>query len=173
MSSDDLVVTPMGCRFRGRLFPCSIGRGGVSTTKREGDGATPVGTHHIVGAAFRADRMAHPFRGRRGAVPMTAIRPGDIWSDDGADPAYNHGLNAPDHPYSHEKMRRADPLYDLILMTDWNWPKAVPGKGSAIFIHQWRKPGHPTEGCVAFDPGVLIWITRNLSARSRLIVKPF
>ena len=32
-------------------------------------------------------------------------------------------------------------MYDLILLTDWNWPHADPGRGSAIFIHQWRRPG--------------------------------
>jgi len=25
----DLVVTPMGLRFQGRVFPCSVGRGGI------------------------------------------------------------------------------------------------------------------------------------------------
>ncbi len=170
MTPKDLVITPMGCRFLGRLIPCTIGRSGVTRDKREGDGATPVGIHRIVGASYRADRVAitcgaAPF-------PVKATRHGDIWSDDNADPAYNHGLHSPNHPWSHERMWRGDPLYDFVLMTDWNWPDAVPGKGSAIFIHRWRKPGHPTEGCVGFDPLTLQWIAGRLTARSRLIVLP-
>jgi hypothetical protein len=39
----DMVLTPMGLRFAGRTFPCSIGRGGIHSDKREGDGATPRG----------------------------------------------------------------------------------------------------------------------------------
>jgi L,D-peptidoglycan transpeptidase YkuD (ErfK/YbiS/YcfS/YnhG family) len=46
MSRIDIVVTRWGARFMGRRFPCAIGRGGITQTKREGDGATPAGTHH-------------------------------------------------------------------------------------------------------------------------------
>lgn len=170
MTPYDLVLTPRGVRFMGRLFPCSVGRGGIRVDKREGDGATPAGTHRIVGGGFRPDRMPHPFSGRRGPFMMRPLRVADIWSDDVADPAYNTALHSASHPYSHEKLFRADHLYNLFLMTDWNWPIAVPGRGSAIFIHSWRRAGYPTEGCVALAPVHLIWITRNLRARSRLIV---
>ncbi|KCV82415.1 hypothetical protein ATO10_08492 [Actibacterium atlanticum] len=172
MTPQDLVVTPTGCRFMGQVFPCTIGRGGITTDKREGDGATPAGTHRIIGAGYRRDRLAHPFGGKRGPFLMRAVRLDDIWSDDVADPAYNRALNASSHPYSHERLFRCDRLYDLFLMTDWNWPDAQPGRGSAIFIHRWRRPGYPTEGCVAFAPAHLLWITQNLTAQSRLIVRP-
>jgi L,D-peptidoglycan transpeptidase YkuD (ErfK/YbiS/YcfS/YnhG family) len=97
------------------------------------------------------------------------IGPGDLWSDDPACPDYNLQVRAP-HCGSHERLSRADRLYDLILLTDWNWPVAKPGRGSAIFLHRWRKPGHPTEGCVAMAPGHLLWLTRKLTQGSRLIV---
>ena len=38
-------LTPAGLWAFGRVLPCSVGRGGVTTAKREGDGATPAGTH--------------------------------------------------------------------------------------------------------------------------------
>ncbi|MDZ4093935.1 MAG: L,D-transpeptidase family protein [Paracoccaceae bacterium] len=167
MSRADIVVTPWGARFMGRPLPCSIGRGGISQHKREGDGATPAGIHRITGLLYRPDRLA------AAALPVWArpIGPADLWSDDVNDPDYNHLIRAP-HGHSHEKLRRADPLYDLILLTDWNWPQAKPGAGSAIFVHQWRKPRHPTAGCVAFAPGTLLWIARQLHPESRLVVKP-
>ena len=51
MKSADLVVTPMGLRFLGRVFPCTVGRGGIvpASVKGEGDGATPAGEHRLVG----------------------------------------------------------------------------------------------------------------------------
>ena len=159
----DMVLTPMGLRFAGRTFPCSIGRGGIRTDKREGDGATPRGIHGIVGMLYRPDRMAQP---ADWAVP---IRPGDLWSDDPAHEDYNLMVRAP-YPYSHEKLRRADPLYDLILITDWNWPRAERGRGSAIFIHQRRRAGYPTEGCVALRRDHLLWIAGRLRHGCRLIV---
>jgi len=118
---EDLILTRLGLRFGGRRYPCTIGRGGISTQKREGDGATPAGTHRIVGLLYRPDRMARP---ADWAVP---ILPGDLWSDDPGQPDYNLMVTRP-YAHSHEVMRRADPLYDLVLVTDWNWPDAVPGR---------------------------------------------
>ena len=163
MTPLDMVVGRWGCRFMGRTFPCSIGKGGISAKKQEGDGATPVGTHRIVGLLFRPDRMRRP---TSWAVP---IGPQDLWSDDIADENYNHMVRAP-YGFSHERLSRADPLYDLVLLTDWNWPYAVKGRGSAIFIHRWRKPGHPTEGCIGLRPRDLAWIAPRIRHSTRLIV---
>lgn len=162
-SAFDMVLTPKGLRFMGRTYPCSIGKGGISDRKREGDGATPRGVHRIVGMLYRPDRIDRPTDWAR------PIGPGDLWSDDPADPEYNMMVRAPYAP-SHETLRRADPLYDLILLTDWNWPFAVSGRGSAIFIHQWRRPLYPTEGCIALRRGDLHRIAPKIRHRTRLIV---
>ena len=163
MTPADLVVTPSGLRFLGRRFPCVVGRGGITASKREGDGATPAGRHRIAGMLYRPDRMAPPVPW---AVP---IGPRDLWSDDPADLDYNLMVRAPYGP-SHERLRRADRLYDLVLVTDWNWPIATPGRGSAIFLHRWRKPRHPTEGCVAMAPAHLLWIAVRIRLGTRIIV---
>ncbi len=164
MTRDDLVLTPVGLRFRGRLIPCTIGRGGLSDHKVEGDGATPIGVHNIVGLLYRPDRMSAP------QAWATPILPGDLWSDDPEDAAYNSLVRAPYH-HSHENLRRADPLYDLVFVTNWNWPDAVPGRGSAIFIHRWRRPGFPTEGCIGLNPSDLLWVAQWIAPRTRLIVQ--
>ncbi|WP_296762931.1 L,D-transpeptidase family protein [Sediminimonas sp.] len=163
MTPCDLVLTPTHLRFMGRRFPCAIGRGGLTGAKREGDGATPLGAHRITGMLYRPDRIAPP---ADWAVP---IRPGDLWSDDPDHADYNLMVRAP-YPHSHECLRRADPLYDLVLLTDWNWPRAVRGAGSAIFIHQWRRPGYPTAGCVALRRDHLRWIAARVTVGTRLIV---
>ncbi|WP_039018530.1 L,D-transpeptidase family protein [Halocynthiibacter namhaensis] len=166
MTPQDLVLTPRGIRFLGRLFPCSIGKGGIKQDKCEGDGATPSGSHAITGGFYRPDRIARP----NSALPITPLRLNDLWSDDVKDPNYNHLVNAAQYVFSHETLRRADPLYDLVLTTSWNWPNASPGKGSAIFIHQWRRPGFGTEGCIAFKRTDLRWIVEHLRPGARLIV---
>lgn len=158
-----MVLTPMGLRFVGRLFPCSIGKGGVATDKREGDGATPSGWHRITGLWYRADRLPRP------APWARPIGPGDLWCDDPTHPAYNHHCRAP-FVASHERLRRADPMYDLVLTTDWNWPHARKGAGSAIFVHQWRRPRHGTQGCLAFARRDLIWIAARARPGTRLLV---
>lgn len=163
MTPDDLVLTPRGVRFQGQLYPCTIGKTGITRNKREGDKATPAGIHRIVGMLYRPDRIPAP-------VPWAMpIGPRDLWSDDGTQGDYNSLVQAP-YPHSHEVLRRADPLYDLVILTDWNWPDAVAGRGSAIFIHQQRRPGYPTEGCVALSRAHLHQIAVRLTRHSRLIV---
>ena len=165
MSAEDIVVTPTGVRFLGRRFPCRIGRGGIveAAEKHEGDGATPRGRHEIVGTLYRPDRMAPP---APWAVPIGAF---DLWSDESGAPDYNHLVRAPYGP-SHERLRRGDPMYDVILLTDWNWPHATPGNGSAIFVHQWRGPGRPTAGCVAFRRADLLWIAQRAMPGTGLVI---
>ncbi|AXI53179.1 hypothetical protein C1J05_00485 [Sulfitobacter sp. JL08] len=164
MTRDDLVLTRQGVRFQGQTYPCTIGKTGLTARKKEGDGTTPRGVHSIVGMLYRPDRMARP------APWAVAIRPGDLWSDDVTAQDYNMMVKAP-HPFSHEILRRADPLYDLVILTNWNWPYAVRGRGSAIFIHQWRRPCYPTEGCIGFRRDHLRRIAARLTLRSRLIVR--
>lgn len=167
MTPRDLVIGRWGARFMGRRFACAIGRSGITRDKHEGDGATPAGVHGFIGLLYRPDRIA------RTALPDWAlpIGPSDLWSDDPRDPEYNLMVRAP-HGFGHERLSRPDPIYDVILLTDWNWPRAIPGEGSAIFLHTWRKPRHPTAGCVAFARADLLWIARRLRHQSRLIVRP-
>ena len=135
----------------------------MTGAKREGDGATPRGIHHITGVLYRPDRIPRP---APWAIP---IRPGDLWSDDPRDPEYNRMVRAP-HGFSHEVLRRADPLYDLVMLSDWNWPDAEPERGSAIFVHRWRALGYPTAGCVGLRPADLSWVAARCLPGTRLVV---
>ena len=159
----DLRLSRRGLWFYGRCFPCTIGRGGVKRAKREGDGATPAGKHRIVGMMYRPDRLSAP-------QPWAEmILPRDLWSDASEASDYNQLVTKP-YAHSHEVMRRADPLYDIVFITDYNYPDARAGQGSAIFLHQWRHPGFPTEGCIALRRDHLIWIANRVSFGAELLV---
>lgn len=84
--------------------------------------------------------------------PDRPARPGagadDGWCDDPADPAYNRPVALP-YPASHEKLWRADAVYDVIVILGHNDAPPVPGRGSAIFMHVARPGFTGTEGCVA------------------------
>lgn len=163
----DLVVTHWGARFLGHNLPVSIGRGGIAQKIGEGDGTTPIGTFNICGIGYRNDRVDF----KAANISQRLIGLNDLWSDDVLDPNYNHRVNAHTYPFSHEKLRRADGLYDAFGILDYNWPDAVAGQGSAIFIHAWRKPRHRTEGCIAFARHDLFWIFSNWQSNSRVIIK--
>lgn len=130
-------------------FPCALGRGGMSPLKREGDGATPIAAMRVVAGWFRPDRLVRP----RSALPLEPITARNGWCDAPADPNYNCPVRLP-YPASHETMLRADRLYDVCLVLDWNLPPFGRKRngGSAIFLHIARPGFPPTEGCIAVAP---------------------
>ena len=151
----------MGGAVPGRQFPCAVGRGGIGAKRWEGDGITPAGAHRIEALLRRPDRMHNPCTTHARSICIAfrsgIVGPNDGWSDDPADPDYNRPVQRP-HRFGHEALRRADPLYDLLAVLDWNRAPAVPGRGSAIFLHVWKAPRHPTAGCIAFRRADLAWI---------------
>lgn len=159
----DLVLAPRGLLAFGRWLPCTRGRAGLTDAKREGDGATPRGAHRLEALLYRPDRLPPP------APWARPIRPGDLWSDDPRDPLYNRPTRSPRR--SHERLCRPDPLYDLVLVLDWNRHPPVPGRGSAIFVHRWRRPGAPTAGCLALAPADLRWLARRVRPGARVWVR--
>ena len=163
MTPSDLVLTRYGVRYLGRTYPCTIGKGSIKSDKREGDGATPRGIHRIVGMLYRPNQISKPNYWAK------SIGPKDLRADDTSDAHYNHLVKRP-YAHSYEKLCRSDPLYDWVTLTDWNWPHAQADKGSAIFIHQFKRAGYPTEGCIAFRLGHLHTITRSITPNTRLIV---
>jgi len=134
--------------------PCVIGKGGpiAATDKREGDGATPIGTWPIRAALLRPGRIGAE---HAPALPWRWIRQDDGWCDDPADAAYNRPVRLP-RATSHEVLAREDQAYDAIVILGHNDAPPVPGLGSAIFFHQWVLGAggapKPTEGCVAVAP---------------------
>ena len=128
----------------GNVLPCSLGRGGITRFKREGDGATPAARMRLVGGFYRAERIARP----PSPIPLRPTRTDDGWADDPTDGRYNRLVRLP-FAKSHETMCRADRLYDIVVVLDWNVSRRSLGRGSAIFFHLTRPDRGPTAGCVA------------------------
>ena len=167
-SDDDLVVHPPGIlQWRGRRFACAIGAGSVRSNKREGDGATPTGRFRLRRVLYRPDRVAPP----RTALPIAPLGPQDGWCDDPGHPLYNQPLRLP-HEASHEELWRADHVYDLIVILGHNDAPAVPGLGSAVFLHVAQPDYAPTAGCVAVAAGDLLTILAGVDRRTWLNVPP-
>ncbi|HEY0265229.1 MAG TPA: L,D-transpeptidase family protein [Rhizomicrobium sp.] len=122
----------------------AIGPGGIAVKGGEGDGITPRGRWPVREIFYRADRIARPDT----ALPLHAIQPDDGWCDAPGDPRYNRLVKLP-YPASAETLWRDDPLYDLVAVLGYNDDPAVPGTGSAIFLHVARAGYLPTHGCVA------------------------
>lgn len=162
----DIVVSPSGvARVGGAAFRCALGRGGVTRMKREGDGATPVGTWPLREVFYRADRILRP----KTVLPLRKLKRSDGWCDAPGDAQYNKPVKLP-YPASAEQLWRADRVYDLIVVVGYNDAPVVSGAGSAIFLHVARADYAATAGCVAFARADLRKILKLTDQRSRLVV---
>lgn len=162
----EITVHPDGSlSWPGGSLRCVLGRGGVRTDKREGDGATPVGRFPLRRVLWRADRLSRPVTG----LPVRAIEPDDGWCDDPADPAYNRPVRRP-YAASHEALWREDGVYDVIVVMGHNDDPVMPGLGSAVFFHVARPDRSPTEGCVALPLDELLRVLADCGPGSGLTV---
>ncbi|MCG7504295.1 L,D-transpeptidase family protein [Mesorhizobium retamae] len=144
------------------VFPCALGRGGISSNKREGDGATPLAAMRILSGYFRNDQFAGA---RRTRLVMMPIGPDLGWCEVPDDRNYNRPVRIP-YGASHERMKRDDRLYDACLVLDWNIAPRRRGRGSAIFFHLSRPGFTPTQGCVAVTAQTMARLLPLLSNRT-------
>jgi len=151
----------------GRWFSCALGRGGVVTAKREGDGGTPAGRFALRELFYRPDRLSRP----ETRLPVRPLRRDDGWCDDPADPLYNRPVRLP-YAASAERMWRADALYDLVAVLGYNDDPPRPGLGSAIFLHLAPPAGRPTAGCIALPLPALTAVLRAVGPGSLVEVRP-
>lgn len=167
----DIVVTAHGpngwptIHWSGGDVRCALGRSGIVSDKREGDGGTPVGCFPLRQVLFRPDRVSPPLS----SLPVRPIDPADGWCDDPADAAYNRPVRLP-YPASHERMWRDDWLYDLVIVVGHNDAPVVPGLGSAIFVHVAKADYPPTAGCVALALADLQTLVAACRLGDRLVI---
>ena len=147
-------------------FRCAIGRGGRRHDKREGDGATPIGSCTMRRLLYRADRLAMP----ETALPVSVIAAADGWCDAPLDARYNQPVPLP-YPASAEALWREDGVYDLIVPLGYNDAPVVPGAGSAIFLHLARRGYAPTAGCVALSRPDLLRVLEGCDTDSQVVVE--
>jgi L,D-peptidoglycan transpeptidase YkuD (ErfK/YbiS/YcfS/YnhG family) len=170
---DIVVVTPGSpsstgiLEYDGNPHPCILGRGGIRTDKREGDGVTPAGAFPLRRILYRPDRLAPPST----FLPVAPLRESDGWCDDPADPLYNRQVSLP-YPASAESMWRSDRLYDIVVVLGYNDDPVISGLGSAIFIHLTDPQGCPTAGCIALELDDLQRLLSRCSPATRIVIRP-
>lgn len=143
-------------RAANKTYKCSMGRGGVSKNKKEGDGCSPVGTFPLSLVLYRQDRLRPP----KTRLPLLAIKENHGWCDDPQHKDYNTLITTP-HDGSFERLWRQDQIYDIIVVIDYNIDPVVPYKGSAIFMHLTSRNSRPTEGCIALKREGMLEILSN------------
>jgi L,D-peptidoglycan transpeptidase YkuD (ErfK/YbiS/YcfS/YnhG family) len=129
-----------------------IGRNGLSAHKREGDGATPVGTFTIGTTFYGVSKTAPSTRYRYRHLVC-----GDWWDGNSAHRTYNQFIHLPCGAAGpgggSEALWRVTTAYQHFALINYNVP-AVAGRGSAIFLHDATGSGS-TAGCVSVAPAAL------------------
>ena len=140
------VTSSEGLTGGGLSVLSAHGRGGMiaADRKREGDGASPIGSWGMKRVFWRPDRLQRPVTD----LPCIPLRPFDGWCDDPRDPLYNRPVRLP-YPASCERLWLDEPIYDIIVELDHNSDPVVAGAGSAVFVHLAWPDYRDTEGCIA------------------------
>ncbi len=151
--------------WEGILYNCAIGYGGISESKHEGDGCTPVGKFKLREVLYRADKVTI-FNTRLLKVP---ISPDDGWCDDSSNKKYNQLVKIQE-PCTKEYLWRNDSLYDVLVVLGYNDNPAVPYLGSAIFLHVTDNYSS-TEGCIALSKNDLVTLLQKIDEDNEIVIK--
>ena len=152
--------------FAAQRLRCSLGRGGIKSIKREGDGATPRCIMPLLWVYYRPDRLSRP----KTRLPTYPLNPAMGWCDDPYDANYNKPVPWP-YTASAEHLWRDDHIYDLIVVLGFN---ILPNKkhcGSAIFWHLSREDFSPTAGCIAIKKNEMIKLLEKCSLKTKVAVR--
>ena len=144
-------------------FKCSIGKNGLTKRKVEGDKKTPIGTFSVENLYFRKDRISEPETG----LKCIEISKNMGWCDDVNYPKKYNKLIKVKNKIKHEKLRRFDNKYDLLIPIKYNFKNPVVGQGSAIFIHL-TKNFKPTAGCIALNKKDFLIMLKLIKKNSKI-----
>ena len=89
------------------------------------------------------------------------------WCDDILNPKKYNKLIKIDKKLKHEKLKRKDYKYDLLIPVKYNFNKPLVGKGSCIFIHL-TKNYNPTAGCIALKEKDFLILLRLIKKKTKI-----
>ena len=144
-------------------FKCSIGKKGSTSSKKEGDKKSPKGTFKIENLYFREDRIKKPVT----LLKCIKIKKNMGWCNDIRFPKKYNKLIKIEKKIRHEKLKRKDYKYDLLIPIKYNFNKTITGMGSCIFIHL-TKDYKPTAGCIALKENDFLILLKLIKKNSKI-----
>lgn len=177
-NSTDIVVTWLGghncaLEFLGQKMRCALGKNGATRNKREGDGATPIGSFPLRRAFYRQDKTNTSCFSVAPHLHCEATQIDFGWVDAPADAMYNQFVLLPykDGSVSHETLYLSDSaVYDLLAVVGYNDDPVVPYAGSAIFFHVASEGYGATAGCVSLGLADLAFVLSQATPATRFVV---
>ena len=144
-------------------FRCCIGKKGSSSNKKEGDKKTPKGIFEIENLYYRKDCIEKPST----SLKCIEIKKEMGWCDDTRFPKKYNRLIKIEKKIKHEKLKRKDNKYDLLIPIKYNFIKPIVGLGSCIFIHL-TNDYKPTAGCIALKKKDFLILLKLIKRNSKI-----
>ena len=151
--------------YKGYKLKCSIGKSGITNSKKEGDLATPKGIFKLGLLYYRKDRN----KSLKSKLKKRVIKKNMGWCDDIKSKKYNQEIQFP-FKYGAEKLYRKDKIYDIFVNIKYNHSPIVKGKGSAIFLHLTNKKYKATKGCIAIVKKDFLKILPLISSNTKILI---
>lgn len=141
-----------------------IGYGGLvaGTQRRQGSGATPLGTYGLFSSFGTHDLQSG------WALPYRKIQAGDFWVQDNGSGHYNRLRNQAQGGFrwwltgenSSERLTDYGSQYEYSVVTDYNYREQVRHRGSGIFLHVNGRGA--TAGCVSVPRHMMVALMPQL-----------
>ena len=151
--------------YKGYKLKCSIGKSGITNSKKEGDLATPKGIFKLGLLYYRKDRN----KSLKSKLKKRTIKKNMGWCDDIKSKKYNQEIHFP-FKYGAEKLYRKDKIYDIFVNIKYNHSPILKGKGRAIFLHLTNKKYKATKGCIAIVKKDFLKILPLISNNTKILV---
>ena len=152
--------------YKGYKLKCSIGKLGLTHSKKEGDLTTPKGQFKLGLLYYRKDRI----KSLKCKIKKRVIKKGMGWCYDSRSKKYNQEIYFPFN-YRAEKLHRKDKIYDIFINIKYNCRPIIKKKGSAIFLHLSNKNYKSTRGCISILKKDFLKILPLINYNTKILIK--
>jgi len=151
--------------YKGYKLKCSIGKSGITSSKKEGDLSSPKGIFKLGMLYYRKDRI----KSLKSKIKKRIIKKNMGWCFDSRCKKYNKEIYFP-FKYRAEKLYRKDHIYDIFINIKYNCHPVVKEKGSAIFLHLAKINYKPTSGCIAITKKDFLKILPLINKKTKISI---
>ena len=162
----NIIIKKHFLLYKGYKLKCSIGKSGLTNSKKEGDMATPKGLYKLGMLYYRKDRI----KSLKCKINKKIIKKNMGWCDSPKSKKYNQEISFP-FKFSAEKLYRKDRIYDFFINIKYNHFPIIKGKGSAIFLHLSNKNYKATKGCIGLQKKDFLKILPFINKRTKIFIK--
>ena len=162
----NIIIKKHFLLYKGYKLKCSIGKSGLTFSKKEGDLATPKGLFKLGSLYYRKDRI----KSFKSKIKKIIIKKNMGWCHDIRSKKYNQEISFP-FKFGAEKLYRKDNIYDIFINIKYNHFPILKGKGSAIFLHLTNKKYKTTNGCIAIQKRDFIKILPLINRKTKIRIR--